>query len=111
MSKNVLTNDNCNGSINVLTKVNAQYVERRKCVNTISCIYDYSRLRGKIREILGTEGEFAKAINRSHCYVSAVFNGKAYFNPSDMDNIAEVLSIPLEEYGIYFFTRIVDKSQ
>lgn len=69
--------------------------------------YDYSRLRGRIKEILGTEGEFAKKINRSHNYLTKVFSGKSYFTQKDISIGAEVLSIEENDIGSFFFTKIV----
>ena len=67
--------------------------------------YDYRKLRGKIREVVGTEGEFAKMINRSQNYLTNVFNGKSYFSQKDIDVSAELLGIEPVEIGPYFFAK------
>lgn len=67
--------------------------------------YDYRKLRGKIREVVGTEGEFAKMINRSQNYLTNVFNGKSYFSQKDIDVSAELLGIAPVEIGPYFFAK------
>lgn len=66
---------------------------------------DYSELRGLIKTKLGNEGKFAEAIGRSHTYVSKVFNGKSFFDVKDIINACEVLSIPIELVGFFFYTH------
>ena len=65
--------------------------------------YDYSKLRGKIKEKLGTEGIFANKIGRTQNFVSKVFNNGTYFGQEDIARSAEILGIPVNEIGIYFF--------
>ena len=66
--------------------------------------FDYAKLRGLIREKLGTEGAFARAIGRSHNFVSQVFNGNSYFDHKDIINAVGILGIVPEDIGLYFFT-------
>lgn len=73
--------------------------------------YDYSKLRGRIKEKLGTEKEFAHKIGRTQNYVSSVFRNVSYFYQRDIDAGAEVLDIPQDEIGAYFFTKQVHKSE
>lgn len=65
--------------------------------------YDYSKLRGKIKEVLGTEGKFAELIGRSHNFVSSVFKGETYFDQKDIDRAVIVLNIEQCDIGCYFF--------
>ena len=73
--------------------------------------YDYSKLRGRIKEKLGTEGEFARRIGRTQNYVSKVFRNATYFGQEDIETGAEVLEIPIGEIGLYFFTTKVHKNE
>ena len=73
--------------------------------------YDYSKLRGRIREKLGTEGEFARRIGRSIGYVSQIFNGFKQFSQIDIMKAVEVLEIEPNDIGVYFFTQVVCKSK
>lgn len=73
--------------------------------------YDYSKLRGRIKEKLGTEKEFARKIGRTQNYVSKVFRNSSYFYQKDIDTGAEVLGIPIGEIGVYFFTPEVHKNE
>ena len=73
--------------------------------------YDYSKLRGRIKEKLGTEGEFARKIGRTQNYVSKVFNNGTYLSQEDIALGSEVLDIPVSEIGVYFFTKEVHKNE
>lgn len=73
--------------------------------------YDYSKLRGLIREKLKTEGEFARRIGRSHNYLTKVFQNETYLNHKDIATGADVLNIKKEDIGIYFFTKEVHKKE
>ena len=73
--------------------------------------YDYSKLRGRIKEKLGTEREFALRIRRTANYVSKVFRNGTYFTQNDIANGADVLDIPVDEIGVYFFTPEVHKNE
>ena len=79
---------------------------------TTSCIeLDFSDLRGRIRTVVGKEGEFAKRIGRTHGYVSKVFNGKAYFDANDVMKASQVLDIDNDDIGRFFYTTKVHKSE
>lgn len=73
--------------------------------------YDYSKLRGRIKEKCGTEGTFAREIRRSHNYLTNVFQGKSYFSQKDIDRGSEVLDIIPNGIGVYFFTKEVHKNE
>lgn len=73
--------------------------------------YDYSKLRGRIKEKLGTEREFASRIGRTANYVSKVFQNGTYLTQNDIANGADVLDIPVDEIGVYFFTPEVHKNE
>lgn len=73
--------------------------------------FDYSKLRGKIREVFGTEGSFAKAIGRSHNFISSVFTGNSVLSQDDIIKAVNVLGIATEDIGVYFFTPKVHKSE
>lgn len=73
--------------------------------------YDYSKLRGRIKEKLGTEREFALRIGRTANYVSKVFQNGTYLAQNDIANGADVLDIRVDEIGVYFFTPEVHKNE
>lgn len=73
--------------------------------------YDYSKLRGRIKEVLGTEGKFAEMLGRSHNYIVSVFKGDTYFDHKDIDRACCVLDIDFCDIGVYFFTQVVCETQ
>jgi len=73
--------------------------------------FDYSKLKGKIKEIYGTQTEFANAIGLSFVSVSKKLNNLRQFKQSDIVKISKVLNIAEEEIPIYFFTPKVHKNE
>ncbi len=72
---------------------------------------DYSKLRGRIKEKIGTEGEFARQLGRSHNYLTKVFQGKTFFSQADVLKAAQVLGIEKEDIGLYFFSSEFTKAE
>lgn len=73
--------------------------------------FDYRRLKGRIKEMYGTQNEFAEAVGLSFVSISKKLNNLRQFKQSDIDKITEVLNIPKEEIPIYFFTLEVHKNE
>lgn len=67
--------------------------------------YDYSKLRGRIREVCGSEAAFAEAIGLSSVTVSSRLNGKTPFIQDEILAACSILSIDLGEIPVYFFCR------
>lgn len=74
-------------------------------------MFDYSKLKGKIKEVFDTQTAFAVAVGRTEAFISNVLNGKSFLDQKDIELWAEVLSIPDEEIGFYFFTRKVHETE
>ncbi len=72
---------------------------------------NYNKLRGRIKEKLGTEGAFAKSIGRSQNYITKVFQGKSYFTQADVCRSADILDIDQNEIGLYFFAPEFTKAE
>ena len=66
--------------------------------------YDYSKLRGRIREIFKTEHAFASAMNLSKATISAKLNNAVEFSQTEIDNACTLLGIDQTEISNYFFT-------
>jgi transcriptional regulator with XRE-family HTH domain len=66
-------------------------------------IFDYSKLRGKIKELFGCEREFAGAMNMSATTLSLILNNKAEFSQNDIKTACELLRIPPSKLNEYFF--------
>ena len=59
--------------------------------------FDYSKLRGKIREVFNTQEEFAKALGLSETSITNKLNNNRNFTQSEMKKIIELLSIQPDE--------------
>ena len=70
----------------------------------------YAKLRGKIREVFGTQEAFAEAMGMSTVSVSQRLNNKLEWKTSEIVNACMLLGIPLENAAEYFFTKEVKKS-
>lgn len=70
----------------------------------------YAKLRGKIREVFGTQEAFADAMEMSTVTLSQRLNGKVEWKTNEIAKACELLGIPLNEVALYFFTREVKKS-
>lgn len=68
---------------------------------------DYRKLKGRIKERYNTQGEFAKAVNRTPAYVSLVLNERTYMDQKEIDKWAKALDVPVSEYGDIFFAEEV----
>lgn len=67
-------------------------------------MFDYSRLRGKIREKFITQAAFANSIGVSTTTVSDKLNNKKQWSQKEIDSATELLEIPKKEISTYFFT-------
>lgn len=66
--------------------------------------YDYSKLRGRIKEKFGTQENFAEAIKIGTVSLSKRLNCSLEFSQNEINRAVDVLSIPRESITEYFFT-------
>lgn len=66
--------------------------------------YSYNKLKGRIVERHGTQGNLAKKLGISKNSMSKKLTGKTEFSQSDIEQWAELLNIERSDYGEYFFT-------
>ena len=66
--------------------------------------FNYSKLRGKIREIYNTQEDFAKAMELSNTSISLKLNNKSEWSQQEMGKAINLLGISDEEISVYFFT-------
>ena len=71
--------------------------------------YDYSKLRGKIKEIFNTQEKFADAMGISKTTISYKLNGMVEWTQEEIERAVDILNIPWGEIHAYFFTRKVEK--
>lgn len=72
--------------------------------------FNFSKLRGKIREKFKTESAFAEAMDISSPTLSAKLNSKVCWTDQEIVNACDLLDIPLEFIPVYFFTEEVKSS-
>jgi len=73
--------------------------------------FDYSKLKGKIVEVLGNQSNYAKALGLSETSITNKLNNAVYFTQGEIITTVDVLHIELEEISTYFFTKKVEKSK
>ena len=66
--------------------------------------FDYSKLKGRIVEILGSQSKLAEMMGISDNALSRKLNNFTRFSDTDIMKIIEILKINVEDIGIYFYT-------
>ena len=67
-------------------------------------IFSYSKLRGKIKEVFGTQEAFATRVKMTPATLSQKLNNASEFDQKEIVNAMKALNIPLDEVNEYFFT-------
>jgi len=67
-------------------------------------MYDYSKLNGRIVEVCGNQGEFAKRMGLSERTISLKMQQKNSFKQSDIEKAINVLKLSAEDISLYFFS-------
>ena len=73
--------------------------------------FDYNKLRGRIRERFGTEGNFADALGIGRVSLSKRLNNSLDFSRIEMLRACDLLEIEYAEMPAYFFTPLVQKHE
>lgn len=71
--------------------------------------FDFSKLRGRIKEIYGTQTAFAVAMLMNEATLSNKLNNNVEFSPKEIIRACLLLSIDSKEIHLYFFTLKVQK--
>lgn len=66
--------------------------------------FDYSKLRGRIKEVFGTQEHFANAMSMSNTSVSLKLNNQREWTQREIDKATKLLGIEDHEITLYFFT-------
>lgn len=77
----------------------------------IDPVFDYSKLRGKIKEVFGTQDAYADAIGLGRVSVSQRLNNQLEFSQQEMLKSADVLGFPRGQIPEYFFAEKVQKHE
>lgn len=70
-------------------------------------MYDYSKLKGRIKEKGLTQEEIANSINKDKSTLSLKLNNQSLFVQDEITQIVKLLEIPAEKIKDYFFTEKV----
>lgn len=65
--------------------------------------FDFRKLKGRIIEKYGSQTEFTRKFGVSENTFSMKMNNKVRFTTDDIVKICDMLDIPEEEIGVYFF--------
>lgn len=68
-------------------------------------VYDYSKLRGLIREKLGSEKVLAEKIKRDRSTLSQKMNNRVDFTSEEIFKISHILGISDNQIGLYFLLK------
>lgn len=71
--------------------------------------FDYSKLKGRIREKYGNQEDFANAIGLTPTTISFKINGKAKWRQDEIVKAAKLLEISKDEIVEYFFNYEVQE--
>lgn len=74
-------------------------------------IFDYSKLRGKIREVCGSEKNFATCLGISQQSVSSKLNNKSSWNADEIVKTFDLLGLKSSEIPEYFFAEKKDAAK
>lgn len=74
-------------------------------------VFNYDRLRSRIKEIVGTQDKFAKEIGLGRVSVSQSLNNQREFSAGEMFKAAQVLRFSTAEIPAYFFEEVVQKGE
>lgn len=66
--------------------------------------FNYNKLRGKIREVFGTQDKFAEAMGLSNTSISFKLNNKSEWSQQEINKASRILGITDSEIALYFFT-------
>ena len=72
-------------------------------------VFDYSKLKGRITEKLGSQKAFATRLCVAEPTLTSKLSCRTYFSQAEILKSCKILEIPEEEIFAYFFTQRVQK--
>lgn len=69
--------------------------------------FDYSKLRGKIKEVCGTQDKFSDELGIGRVSLSKRLNNQLEFSQEEILSSCRILGIDSIDIPAYFFTPIV----
>lgn len=73
--------------------------------------FHYAKLKGRIKEICGTNEEFSRRMGLSMVTISAKLNNKSQWTQPEIFKAVDVLGIESSDIPVYFFTPTVQKTE
>lgn len=73
-------------------------------------MFDYKRLKLKIKEVFDTQEAFASAMGMSYTVLNQRLNNAVHWKTPEIAKACELLKIPLADAHLYFFTLKVEKN-
>lgn len=67
--------------------------------------FDFNKLKGRIKEIVGTQENYAKELNISVPALIKKLNNQSQFTQTEICKSREILKISDEELNLYFFSE------
>lgn len=74
-------------------------------------VFDFNKLRGRIKEVYGTQTAFATAMLMNEATLSNKLNNNVEFSPKEIVRACLLLCIDLTEVKPYFFTLKVQETE
>ena len=72
---------------------------------------NHDKLKGKIKEVLGTQGKLAEELELDETTISNKLNSNTYFTQKEIIKICSILNISHEKIGEYFFKLKVRENE
>ena len=72
-------------------------------------IYDYSKLKGKIKEVFGTQNSFANELPMNEATLSNKLNNNSEFSQKEMSRTCDIFNESYAMIPVYFFTHKVQE--
>lgn len=72
---------------------------------------NYNKLKGKIKEVLGTQSKLAEKLGLDETTISNKLNNNTYFSQKEILAICVILNIPKAEIEEYFFKEKVRENE
>lgn len=71
----------------------------------------YTALKEKIKEVFRTDMAFAEALGIDRTSLYSKLTNKTEWRREEIERACKLLSIPISDVHIYFFTETVEKTQ
>lgn len=68
---------------------------------------NYDKLKGRIKEVLGTQGKLAEAMDIDETTISNKLNNNTYFTQKEILKVSSILNINIKDIPEYFFKEKV----